>query len=46
MWTIETIEKAAEECYKKYYINDIPKANAIELFIAGAAYIIRNTQKA
>lgn len=47
MWSEQTIQKAAEEYFEKYYkYNDaVYKEDVIEIFIAGCKYILNNTQK-
>ena len=47
MWTEEKIKEAAQEYFEEYYKYDdaIYKRDVIDIFIAGAKYIINNTQK-
>lgn len=46
MWTEETLKKAAEEYFEKYHEDGVViyKRDTIAFFIAGAKYIINNTQ--
>ena len=47
MWTEEAIEKAAEKYFEEYYKYDdaIYERDVLDIFIAGAKFIINNTQK-